>query len=584
VLIRLLSTHLRPYGRTLVFLVLLQLVQIVATLLLPTLDAAVIDNGVVRGDTGYILRTGVVMVAVSLAQISSSIGAAFFGSRAAIALGRDLRSAVFRRVLHFSAREVGQFGTPSLLTRTVNDVQQVQTLAQTAFEVGVSAPIMCLGGIALALYQDVPLAVVPMGLVLAVALAVSLILARMGPLYELMQTCIDQINRVLREQITGVRVVRAFVREGHERDRFRRANAELFGVSLRVGRLTGAIFPVVLLVTNVFSVALVWFGGRRIDAGAIQLGALSAFLSYSSLIVLSIIMAMFAALTTPRARVAAARIREVLQTTTSVPAPDEPARPGRRGGHLDLRAVEFRYPGAEEPVLRGIDLVARPGETVAVLGSTGSGKTTLLNLVLRLIDATGGSVNVNGVDVRRLDPAVLTRTVGFVPQQPYLFSGTVATNLRYGRPEATDADLWRALEIAQAREFVERMPDRLDAPIAQGGTNVSGGQRQRLAIARTLLRRPEIYLFDDCFSALDYATDAALRAALAPLTSAATVLVVAQRISTIRRADRIVVLDQGRVVGTGTHADLMRGNRTYRDIARSQLTGQEAAHAHTGQP
>lgn len=576
-LIRLLRARLRPYLRPVALLLVLHLVQTLATLLLPTLNAQIIDGGVVRGDTSYILRTGGVMFAVALVQISSRTGAAFFSSRIATALGRDVRSAVFRRVQDFSAREVGQFGTPSLITRTVNDVQHVQMVALMAFNVAVSAPITLIGGVALALHQDVPLSALIVAIVPVVGVVVGLILTRMSPLYDLMQTCIDQINRLLREQITGVRVVRAFVRDTHERKRFTRANSDLLHLSLGVGRLSTTIFPAVLLVMNAFSVALIWFGGHRIASGAVQLGALTAFLGYLALILMSITMATVLFMEVPRAAVSAQRIQEILATAPSVAPPIAPVRTGVSTGGLDLRAVEFRYPGAEEPVLRGIDLVARPGDTVAIIGSTGSGKTTLLNLVLRLFDATGGSVLVNGVDVRDLDLEVLLRTVGFVPQKAHLFSGTVATNLRFGNPNATDAQLWRALETVQGREFVERMPDGLDTRIAQGGTNVSGGQRQRLAIARTLLRRPAIYLFDDCFSALDYATDAALRAALEPETSAATVVVVAQRVSTIRHANRIVVLDEGRVAGTGTHAELMRTNQTYREIALSQLTQQEAS-------
>jgi ATP-binding cassette subfamily B protein len=577
VLIRVLRAYLRPYRKPIALVVLLQLIQTLATLYLPTLNADVIDNGVVKGDMGYIIHTGGVMMAVTLVQVVCAIGAVYFGAQTSMALGRDLRSAIFHRVQDFSAREVGRFGTPSLITRTTNDVQQVQMLALLSFTLMVSAPIMCVGGILLALNQDVPLSSLLLVIVPVLAVIVALIIARMRPLFRLMQVRLDRINRVLREQISGVRVVRAFVRDPSERDRFAVANTELFDVSLGVGRLMALMFPAVLLVINVSSVAVLWYGGHRIAGGALQIGALTAFLSYLIQILISVMMATFMFVMVPRAEVCAERIQEVLDTESSVVPPTSPLPLTGKRGLLELRNVEFHYPGAEKPVLKGVDLIARPGETTAVIGSTGSGKTTLLNLVPRLFDATGGTVLVDGVDVRGLDPLALSEAVGFVPQRPYLFSGTVASNLRYGKPDATDEELWTALEIAQARDFVESMPEQLDAPIAQGGTNVSGGQRQRLAIARALVRRPEIYLFDDSFSALDYATDAALRSALARETSGATVVIVAQRVSTIRQADRIVVLDDGRVVGSGTHGELMDGNETYREIVLSQLTEQEAA-------
>lgn len=581
----LLRTHIRPYRRAAALLVVLQLAQILATLVLPTLGAALIDNGVVRADNGYITRVGAIMVAVALVQIVTAVGAVSLGSRAAMAMGRDIRSVVFRRVLDFSAREVGRFGTPSLMNRTVNDVQQIQTLAVSGFGIVVSAPLMCLGSVALALQQDVPLALILVLLVLVVGVAFGLLLARMGVLYERMQTYLDRLGRLLREQITGVRVVRSFVRDGYERERFTRTNTELFEVSQRVGRLIATMLPVVLLLMNVFMVAILWAGAHRIDAGTMRIGAISAFLSYLSLILMSVVMVAFVFLSVPRARVSATRVQEILTTPTSVTPPPKPVRASSAAcGQLALSGVEFRYPGAEKPVLQGIDLTAGPGESVAILGSTGSGKTTLLNLVLRLMDVTDGSVRVGGVDVRELDPDALSRAVGFVPQKPYLFSGTVATNLRFGHPDATDEELWEALRVTQAAEFVRRLPGGLDAEISQGGTNVSGGQRQRLAIARTLLRRPDIYLFDDCFSALDYATDAALRTALAPETAGATVITVAQRVATVRFADRIVVLDGGRVVGAGTHTELLRDNSTYREIALSQLTEEEAVDGLARQP
>jgi ATP-binding cassette subfamily B multidrug efflux pump len=576
-LIRLLRQHLGPYRTPIMIVVLLQLVQTLATLYLPTLNADIIDTGVVGGDTGYILRVGGLMLAVSLVQIVCQGGAVYFGARTASAMGRDVRAGLFDRVQSFSAREVGQFGTPSLITRTTNDVLQVQMLVLMTLTMMVSAPIMCIGGIILAVHLDVPLSSLLLIAVPALAVIVTIIISRMRPLFRLTQERLDQINRVLREQIAGVRVIRAFVRDARERHRFERANRELFDVSLGIGRLMAFMFPSVMLVLNVSSVAVLWFGGHRIADGSLQVGELTAFLSYLMQILISVMMATFMFMLVPRAEVCAERIEEVLDTDTSVVPPSDPVRSVTAHGRLDLEGVEFRYPGAEQPVLRDIDLVARPGETTAVIGSTGSGKTTLLNLVPRLFDATGGRVLVDGVPVTDLDPGMLSRAVALVPQRPYLFTGTIASNLRYGNPDATDEDLWHALAIAQARDFVAEIAEGLDAPIAQGGTNLSGGQRQRIAIARALVHQPEIYLFDDSFSALDYATDAALRAALARETADATVVIVAQRVSTIRHADRIVVLDAGRVVGVGTHQELMDGNGTYREIVLSQLTEQEAA-------
>ncbi|WP_018348617.1 ABC transporter ATP-binding protein [Longispora albida] len=576
-LITLLREHAGPYRRQLTLVVLFQFVQTLASLYLPTLNADIIDNGVVKGDIGYIVRTGGVMLAISVAQILCTAGAVYFGAWTAMAIGRDIRAAVFGRVQSFSAREVGQFGTPSLITRTTNDVQQVQMLALMTFTMMVSAPIMGVGGVVMALNQDVPLSGVLLLMVPVLGVALALIIRKMRPQFRLMQDRIDDINRVLREQITGIRVIRAFVRDTRERERFTASNTGLFDVSLGVGRLMAYMFPAVMLIGNVTSVAVLWYGGHRIDVGDMQVGALTAFLSYLMQILMSVMMATFMFMMVPRAEVSAERIREVLDTASSVVPPAEPVTETVLKGHLELRDVEFRYPGAEEPVISGIDLLARPGQVTAVIGSTGAGKTTLLNLVPRLMDVTAGEVLVGGVDVRSLDPALLSRTVGFVPQKPYLFSGTVASNLRYGRPDATDEELWRALEIAQAKSFVADMPDGLGAPIAQGGTDVSGGQRQRLAIARALVARPEIYLFDDSFSALDYATDAALRAALASETADATVVIVAQRVATIRTADRIIVLDEGRVAGSGTHSELMASNDTYREIVLSQLTEAEAA-------
>ncbi|MET0422621.1 MAG: ABC transporter ATP-binding protein [Actinoplanes sp.] len=576
-LIKLLRVHLRPYRATIGLVVLFQFIQTLATLYLPTLNADIIDKGVVLGDTGYVMKIGGGMLGITVVQIVAQIIAVYFGARTAMAVGRDVRAAVFSRVQDFSAREVGQFGAPSLITRTTNDVQQIQMLVLLTFTLMVSAPIMCFGGVVLALRQDVPLSGLLLVIVPILILTVGLIVSRMRPLFRTMQTRIDRVNQVMREQITGIRVIRAFVRDDREQARFEGANTELTDVSLKTGKLMALMFPTVMLIVNISSVAVLWFGGHRIAGGAMEVGALTAFLSYLMQILMSIMMATFMMVMIPRAEVCAERIDEVLSTDSSVVPPAEPVTTLSRHGRLELIDVDFHYPGAEAPVLSGVRLEARPREVTAIIGSTGSGKTTLLNLVPRLFDATGGRVLVDDVDVRDLDVPLLARTVGLVPQRPYLFSGTIATNLRYGNPDATDEELWTALEVAQAKEFVQKMDGGLDAPIAQGGTNVSGGQRQRLAIARVLVHRPEIYLFDDSFSALDYATDAALRSALTAHIADATVVIVAQRVSTIREADRIIVLDDGKVVGTGTHTELMDTNATYREIVLSQLTEQEAA-------
>jgi len=576
VLVQLLRARLRPHRSAIGWVLLFQLVQTLATLYLPTLNADIIDKGVVFGDTGYILEVGAGMLGISLIQIVALGAAVFFGARTAAALGRDVRSALFHRVQSFSTREVGHFGTPSLITRTTNDVQQVQMIVLMTLTFMVSAPIMSIGGIILALRLDVPLSGTVVVAVPVLGVAIGMIIARLRPLFRATQERLDRINQVLREQIAGIRVIRAFVRDEHERRRFDRANTDLFDVSLAIGRLLAVMFPAVMLVMNLSSVAVLWWGGHRIEAGQLEVGELTAFLSYLMQILLSVMMATFMFMMVPRAEVSAERIEEVLRTGTSVVPPAVPRQTTGTGGRLELRDVAFRYPGAERPVVEGLNLRALPGQTTAVIGSTGSGKTTLLNLIPRLFDATEGTVLVDDVDVRELDPARLSAAVALVPQKPYLFSGTVASNLRYGRPEATDEELWQALEIAQARDFVARMPEGLDSPITQGGTNVSGGQRQRLSIARALVHRPEIYLFDDSFSALDYATDAALRTALAAQTREATVLIVAQRVSTIRSADQIIVLDEGRIVGVGRHRELMADNETYRQIVLSQLTEQEA--------
>ncbi|MCU7702643.1 ABC transporter ATP-binding protein [Streptomyces albidoflavus] len=576
-LIRLLRTYLRPYQKPIALVMVLQLLQTCAALYLPSLNADIIDRGVVRGDTGVILGLGAVMLAVTLVQMAGNIGAVYFGARTAAALGRDVRAAVFDRVQSFSARELNGFGAPSLITRTTNDVQQVQMLALMTFTLMVTAPIMCVGGVIMALGQDVPLSGVLLAVLPVMAASVGVVVWRLRPLFRSMQKRLDTVNRVLREQITGNRVIRAFVRDRYETERFGRANTDLTEVSLGTGRLLALMFPLVMLVVNLSSLAVVWFGAHRIDSGAMEIGSLTAFLAYLMQIVMSVMMATFMFMMVPRAEVCAERIQEVLGTSSSVVPPAEPVRELAGRGTLEMRAAGFRYPGAEEWVLRDVELFAGPGETTAVIGSTGSGKTTLLGLAARLIDPVEGEVLVDGVDIRRIDPALLARTVGLVPQKPYLFSGTVASNLRYGNPEASDEELWHALEVAQAKEFVERLEGGLEAPVSQGGTNVSGGQRQRLAIARTLVQRPEIYLFDDSFSALDYATDAALRAALRAETAEAGVVIVAQRVSTIRDADRIVVLDEGKVVAVGRHHDLMERDETYREIVLSQLTEAEAA-------
>ncbi len=576
-LMRLLRTHLRPYARPLAAVVALQLVATMAALYLPSLNADIIDNGVVTGNTGYIVTTGGVMLAVTLVQIVCSITAVYFGARTAMGFGRDLRGAIFHTVGTFSAREVNQFGAPSLITRNTNDVQQVQMLVLMSCTMLVAAPIMCIGGVIMALREDVGLSWLMVVSVPALVVSIGLIISRMVPQFRAMQRRIDVVNKVLREQITGIRVVRAFVRERHETARFAGANADVTDTALRAGRLMALIFPTVMLILNVSSVAVLWFGAARVDSGQMQIGALTAFLSYLMQILMSVMMATFMVIMIPRAAVCADRIGEVLATRSSVVPPEQPVRHVSVRGLLELRDVEFHYPGAAEPVLNGISFRASAGQTTAIIGSTGAGKTTLLSLVPRLFDVTSGMVAVDGVDVRQLDPDVLWSRIGLVPQKPYLFSGTVASNLRYGNPAATDDELWDALEVAQARDFVSAMPDGLDAPIAQGGTNVSGGQRQRLAIARALVREPEIFLFDDSFSALDLATDARLRAALRPRTAHATVVIVAQRVSTIIDADQIIVLDDGTIVGLGTHEQLLETCPTYVEIVESQLAAQDVA-------
>jgi len=576
-LIRLLRTYLRRYRAWLLGVIAFQLVATTASLSLPRLNADIIDHGIAQGDTAYILRTGAVMLAVALVQIAGTIAAVYYGARTSMGLGRDVRAAVFRQVGSFSSREVARFGAPSLITRNTNDVQQVQMLVLLGCTLMVTAPIMMIGGVVMAISEDIGLSWLLLVAVPALALSMGLVISRMVPSFRAMQKRIDAVNKTLREQLTGIRVVRAFVREPFETDRFATANGELTAVALQVGRWMATLFPLVVLILNVSMAAVIWFGALRVDAGQMQVGSMLAFLAYLIQILIALMMATFMIIMIPRAAVAADRIVEVLDTESSVVPPSSPVTELRERAMLRFSDVEFRYPGASDPVLRGISFTAVPGQTTAIIGSTGAGKTTLLGLVPRLFDVTGGEVSVDGVDVRQINLALLRSKIGFVPQRGYLFSGTVASNLRYGRPDATEADLWAALEIAQARAFVQEMPDGLDAPIAQGGSNVSGGQRQRLAIARALISDPEIYLFDDAFSALDLATDARVRAALRPITRNATVVVVAQRVSTIVDADQIIVLEDGIVVGSGGHETLLASCQTYQEIVESQLSAEDVA-------
>ncbi|MEE2061642.1 ABC transporter ATP-binding protein [Rhodococcus artemisiae] len=574
-LIRLIVTYLPRYRVNVVAVVILQFVATVAMLYLPTLNADIIDNGVAKGDTGYILRIGGWMFAVALVQLVCMMYGQYFGARGALAVGRDLRHDLLHRVNTFSAREVGTLGAPSLITRTTNDVQQVQLLLVMSSFILVTAPIMCIGGIAMGIHVAAPMAWVLVVAVPILGITMALIIRVMVPGFRVMQARLDSVNRILREQITGIRVVRAFVRERYEADRFEVANDELADASLRVGRMMALMFPVVMGITNVTIVAIIWVGGHEISDGTVEIGALSAMISYVMQIMMSVMMASFLAMMAPRATVCAERIGEVLATETSVVRPAEPIGFDADPATVEFRNAQFRYPGADSPVLDGMTFRVDPGTTTAVIGSTGSGKTTLIGLVPRLIDVTDGAVLVGGTDVRHLDPDVLRAEIGLVPQRAYLFSGTVASNVRYGKPDATDDEVWEALRIAQADEFVRAMPQGLDTPIAQGGTTVSGGQRQRLAIARALVRRPSIYLFDDAFSALDLSTDARLRSALRPATTASAVIIVAQRVSTIMDADQIVVLDRGRIVGLGQHDELLDSCETYSEIVRSQLAVEE---------
>ena len=569
-LMRLLGRYTRPYRRAIVAIVVLQFFASIAMLLLPSLNADIIDFGIVRGDTRYIVRMGGWMLLVSLVQAVTTVGAIYLGSRTAMAFGRDLRSAVFDRVARFSGREVATFGAPSLITRNTNDVQQVQMLLFVTFAMLVMTPIMMVGGVIMALREDVGLSWLVAVAIPVLVVIVGLLVWRVVPAFRAMQVRIDRVNQVLREQLSGIRVIRAFVREPHESERFRVANQELTDVSLTVGRWMAALFPLVLLILNLSTVAVLWFGGLRVDAGLMEIGSLTAYIAYLMQILMALLMSTMLVMMLPRASVSAQRIGEVLDTEPTVGPPADGAHAPTRAGRVVFDHATFAYPGADAPVLGDVSFEVAPGETVAVIGSTGAGKTTLLNLVPRLFDVTGGSVQVGGRDVRDYDPEALWAQIGLVPQTAYLFSGTVADTLRFGKPDATEEEMWAALEIAQARDFVEEHPDGLQAEVAQGGTNFSGGQRQRLSIARALIRQPDVYLFDDCFSALDVATEARLRRALQPATRDAAVLLVAQRVASVLHADRIVVLEDGRVVGLGRHEELLASNPTYREIVDSQ--------------
>ncbi len=576
---RLLRTHLGTYGRLLGIVVVLQAVQTAAALTLPSLNADIIDKGVLVGDNDYIRRTGVLMLGFTLVQIVFAVAATWYGAKAAMSFGRDVRSSLFHRVLDYSAEEVGHFGAPSLITRITNDVQQVQIMVVTACTMMIAAPLTMVIGVIMAVRTDAGLSVVLLVSMPAAVLILGNVVRKMVPAFQLMQERVDRINQVLREQITGIRVVRAFVREPQEQARFDDANEQLTDTALRTGRLMAAMFPTVMFIINASSILVLWVGGDRIGAGDMQLGALIAYLSYLIQILMAVVMATFMVSMIPRAAVAAERIQEVLDTKTSIGNAADPVTSVDEHGTLVFDDVSFHYPGAEQPVLSHVSFEVGAGETTAIIGSTGAGKTTLVNLIPRLFDATGGTVSVDGVDVRELDLDLLWSKVGYVPQRPYLFSGTVASNLRYGRPDATDDELWEALRVAQAEDFVRAMPDGLESPIEQGGSNVSGGQRQRLSIARALVVRPEIYVFDDSFSALDLATDARLRAALAPQVSDAAVVIVAQRVSTIAGADQILVIEDGRVVGKGRHDALLESCPTYAEIVASQIGEDEGVPA-----
>ncbi|MDR1441335.1 MAG: ABC transporter ATP-binding protein/permease [Bifidobacteriaceae bacterium] len=576
-LISLLRVYLRPYRATISLILVLQAIQAVSNLYLPTLNADIIDNGVAKGDTSYIIQTGGWMLGVSLGQVVAVVIAVYLGARTAMRLGRDLRQALFDKVMDFSARELARFGAPSLITRTTNDVQQIQMLVLMTLVILVSAPMMMIGGGTMALRHDVVLSSLILVILPVLIGFLLLLLKRMNPLFRAMQKAIDSVNQVLREQIDGNRVIRAFVRQPYEEERFDGVNKRLTGLQMSVGYTFAMMFPFIMFIMNITSVAVIWFGGHRVESGAMEVGGLTAFLTYLMLILMSVMMAAMMFFFVPRAQACAERIEEVLQAAITVAPPADPVRALAKPGHLRLADASFRFQGAEAPVLQDISFEAAPGQLTAIIGSTGAGKTSLVNLIPRLFDATSGRVEVGGVDVKELDLDLLWDSIGFVPQQPFLFSGTVRSNLAYGKPDASEEEMWSALEIAQAADFVRESADGLDMEIVQGGTNVSGGQRQRLSIARAVIRRPGIYVFDDAFSALDFATDARLRAALKPVTLESTVVLVAQRVGTIMDADQILVLDAGRVVGAGTHHELLDGCPTYREIVSSQMTLEEAA-------
>ena len=577
-MLALLRRYLRPYRLQVTVVVLLLLIQAVGQLWLPSLNADIINKGVLTGDTTYILRVGAVMLGVTLMLGAAAVLVAYFSAATAMGFGRDVRAALFRHVQSFSLREVNEFGTPSLITRNTNDVQQVQTFIVFALVIMVSAPITMVGGVIMALRENVQLSGLLLVIVPLMLGVITLVLLRAVPLFRSVQRKIDVINQVLRENLTGIRVVRAFVRTRSEEQRFAAANADLTGTTLAVTRLFAINFPVILLIINLASVAIVWFGAHLINDGSMQIGSLTAYLSYVTQILFAVLMAVMAVVLLPRAAASAERIDAVLDTTSAITDPTAPVAAHEEAlGTVEFRDVEFRYPGAEEPVLRGVSVTFPAGRTTAVVGSTGSGKTTLVNLIPRLYDVTGGAVLVDGVDVRDRPRQELWQRLGLVPQRAFLFSGSVADNLRYGKETATDDELWQALDMAQARDVVEALPGGLEARIEQTGGNLSGGQRQRLAIARALVRRPGIYVFDDSFSALDYATDARLRAALRADTRDATVIIVAQRINSVLGADQIVVLDQGGVVGVGTHEQLLEECPTYAEIVSSQLGRETAA-------